>query len=446
MIDKLLETIGQNRLIDYGDKIVVGLSGGADSLSLTHALLTHKNLLGIEVIVVHINHMLRGNDAVADANFVEAFCKQNEIEYRIFDINVSEIAALNGMSFEEAGRMVRYEKFFEVLRDTDAQKIAVAQNRNDVLETFFINLFRGSGVDGLASIEYLRDDVIIRPLLDIPRTEIELYCKINGLEPRHDYTNDENEYMRNKVRNVLLPNLREQFNPSIDEAIFKTVSIMRTEKEFWRYHNEKLFTECCKYEDERVSIGTTVFDQLHYAEKAQLIRHAIKRMKGNLTNLSFEQLEQIIGLTRTGARVKIDHRLFIRRSHNDLILYWEDSLTAPSTKTLFVKRVPLDALNEYVLSSECVAVDADAIVGNVHARTRKSGDEFVPLGMKGHKKIKAFFIDEKIPFVDREKIMLVSDDEKIIWVENRRISDLCKITERTKNVMIISFQELVESK
>ncbi|HAS73810.1 MAG TPA: tRNA lysidine(34) synthetase TilS, partial [Clostridiales bacterium UBA8960] len=341
MIEKMLSTIKQNQLIEYGDKIVVGLSGGADSLSLTHALLSLKEMFGLEIMAVHINHMLRGEAADADAGFVEAFCLENHLPFKIYKVNVTDFANEKGLSFEEAGRIVRYEKFYEALGAFDAHKIAVAQNRNDVLETFFINLLRGSGIDGLSSIDYKRDGVIIRPLLDIERSEIDQYCLDNGLIPRYDHTNDENDYLRNKVRNVLLPDLRENYNPSLDDAVMKTVNIMRCEKSFWHDQNEKRFHECCTYENDVVTIGTTVYDALHPAEKNQLIRYAVKRMKGNLTNLSYDQINQIARLKRTGSMCRIDDRLSIRRSHNALIMYFEDQILEPSEKKLFVKKVPL---------------------------------------------------------------------------------------------------------
>lgn len=445
MLEKMMTTISKHNLIEQGDKIIIGLSGGVDSLSMAHALLSQKEALGIELIAVHVNHMLRGDAANEDATFVRDFCLRQQLECVVVEVDVPKIAKEMRLSFEEAGRIVRYNAFEEVLKSHGAQKIAVAQNRNDVIETFFINLFRGAGVDGLASIEHFRDGVVIRPLLDIDRKTIDIYCEKNQLNPRHDHTNDENDYVRNKIRNILIPNLREAFNPSVDDAIFKTVEIMRNEKDFWRYHNEKLSSECCRYENGMAFIGTNTYDRLHEAEKVQLVRTAIKRLKGTLANLSFEQIALCAGLERIGAKCELGDSWALRRSHEALILYREDAIQPAETRKLHTINLPIEDLNRYKLDTRCVAVDADKVMGIVHTKTRQPGDKFMPLGMSGQKKIKDFFIDEKIPFIEREKIMLVCDDEKIIWVENTRISEQCKITEETKNVMIMSFQELVES-
>lgn len=446
MLEKMLTTISKHKLIEKGDKIILGLSGGADSLSMTHALLSQKEALGIELIAVHVNHMLRGDAADADAAFVREFCQKQELECVIVEVDVPNIAKSLRVSFEEAGRIVRYNAFENVLKSHGAHKIAVAQNRNDVIETFFINLFRGAGIDGLAAIEHFRDGVFIRPLLDIDREAIDAYCEMYRLAPRHDHTNDENDYVRNKIRNVLLPNLREQFNPSIDEAIFKTVEIMRSEKDFWRYHNEKLSSECCRYENGMAFIDTNTYDRLHETEKVQLVRATIKHLRGSLSNLSFEQIALCAGLTRVGAKCELGDSWALRRGQDAMVLYREDAIRPVEAKELYTVYLPKEELKKYKLDARCVALDADKVNGNVRARTRQPGDKFMPLGMSGHKKIKDFFIDEKIPFTERERIMLVCDDEKIIWVENIRISEQCKITEETKNVMIMSFQELVESK
>ena len=446
MLDVMMRTIEKHRLIDYGDKIVIGLSGGADSLSMTHALLRQKEVLGIELIAVHVNHKLRGEAADSDASFVQAFCRQHEIECVLVEVDVSKLAIDRKLSFEEAGRIVRYNAFVDVLNTYGAQKIAVAQNRNDVVETFFINLFRGSGIDGLSSIDYIREDMIIRPLLDIERIEIDAYCKANSLWPRHDHTNDEVDYVRNRIRNDLLPKLREDYNPSINDAVMRTISMMRAEKSYWLHKSEQLSMLCCKYENGMALIDLSQYGRLHEVEKLQLLRYAIKRLKGSIVNLSYDKYQMCASLERTGTKCELGDGWALRRSHDALILYREEAINEVLSKPLFTCIVPKEAMHRFKLDASCVAVDADKISGNLQARNRKPGDRFVPLGMKGHKKIKSFFIDEKVPFTEREKIMLVCDEEKIIWVENKRISELCKITESTKNVMIMSFQELVESK
>jgi tRNA(Ile)-lysidine synthase len=440
----MLKTIKENGLIAIGDRIIIGLSGGPDSLAMTHALLKLKVPYGLELYTVHVNHMFRGEHADADEVFVRAYCKENDLPCFVFNVDVMSKAKELGISFEEAGRNVRYEKFEEVLKQVAANKIAIAQNKNDTIETFFINLFRGSGVDGLASIDYMRDDRIIRPILDVSRAEIELYCVHNKLEPMRDHTNDENDYMRNKIRNEFLPHIRETFNPSIDETIGKTIQIMKSEKVFWMAHRVRLFDAVCKWVEGDIHIEQIAFERLLESEKHQLLRYCILQMRGTLKNVSYDTVSRMTDLGRTGAICEIDKEFSIVKQYGALVLYENNRKRAVRTFDLFAKSISRDEMEKYKFNKTCVAIDKDTVVGALHVRTRKDGDRFVPQGMNGHKKLKDFYIDEKVPKNERDNIHLVCDDEKIIWIENMRLDDRCKITETTNNIMILSFQELVE--
>lgn len=444
MFETMLNTVKDNGLIAFGDRIIIGLSGGPDSLAMTHALIKLKELFGLELYAVHVNHLYRGEHSDADETFVKAYCKENDVLCFSYRVDVLAKAKALGISFEEAGRNVRYEKFEEVMKQVGANKIAIAQNRNDLIETFFINLFRGSGVDGLASIDYMRDNLFIRPILDVSRDDVERYCVQNNLTPRHDHTNDENDYVRNRIRNEFLPYVRETFNPSINETIGKTIHLMKTEKAFWNAHRNRLFEANCKWVEGNIHIDHIAFENMLESEKYQLLRHCIMQLRGNLKDVSFETISRMTELQRTGAICEIDKRFSVIKQYDSLVLYENNVKKDIQSHEFYTKRITRQELAKYKLKSTCVAIDFEAIVGTLYVRTRKAGDRFVPLGMNGHKKIKDFFIDEKVPKFDRDSIQLVCDDEKIIWIQNMRLDDRCKITETTNNIMILSFQELVE--
>jgi len=444
VFEVMLNTVKEHNLIAYGDRIVIGLSGGPDSLAMTHALLELKEAYGLDLYAVHVNHMFRGEHADDDEAFVASFCIANALPCYSFKVDVPSQAKTMGLSFEDAGRRVRYEKFEQVMQQVGANKIAVAQNKNDVVETFFINLFRGAGIDGLASIEYMRDQLYIRPLLDVSRQDIELYCEQNDLTPRHDGTNDESDYVRNKIRNEFLPYIRAEFNPSIDAAISKTVHIMKSDKTFWKVHRQRLFEAICKWVEGDIQINQEAFDALHESEKYQLLRQCILYMKGNLTDISFDTLSRIIALHRTGAICEIEKDLSVVKQYGVLLIYKHKLVKPIEAQTLFTKCIKRQELFKYVINQSCVAIDYDTVVGCLNIRTRKEGDFFKPLGMKGHKKLKDFFIDAKVPKNERSRVLIVCDDEKIIWIQNMRLDERCKITETTTNIMILSFQELVE--
>lgn len=448
MLKQMLETIYDHQLIEKNDKIVVGLSGGPDSLALIHALYHFKESLQIDLVAVHINHMFRGVLADADEQFVKTFCELHDIPIYSYRIDVGEYAKEIGTSFEDAGRKVRYQYFQKVLIKEKAQKIAVAQNKNDLIETFFINLFRGSGVDGLASIDYKRDQIYIRPLLDVDRNSIEAYCLENALNPRRDHTNDENDYLRNKIRNDLLPSLKAVYNPSLDQTLYKTIKIMKREKEFWQKHTEHVFKDSCKWEENKVRISKKGYDLLHEAEQLQLLRHAILKVRGNLTNISSDMLKRIRLLSKTGTFVDIDFNNRVLLSYDELIIehkVYSSVEVAPVLEKKKVSRQVYEKVKNSIDTSDIIAVDEATISGNLILRHREDGDVFVPIGMSGHKKIKDFFIDEKIAKEKRNQIWLICDDEKIVWVHGMRMNDMCKITNKTENILLISFNDIVEA-
>ncbi len=444
----MLETIYDHHLIEKNDKIIVGLSGGPDSLALIHALYHFKESLQIDLVAVHINHMFRGVLADEDERFVKSFCELNEIPIYSYRIDVGEYAKEIGTSFEDAGRRVRYQYFQKVLVKEGAQKIAVAQNKNDLIETFLINLFRGSGVDGLASIDYKRDQIYIRPLLDVDRPSIEAYCLENALNPRRDHTNDENDYLRNKIRNDLLPSLMAVYNPSLDQTLYKTIQIMKQEKEFWQKHTKYMFENSCKWEENKVRISKCEYDLLHEAEQLQLLRYSISKVRGNLTNISSDMLKRIRLLSKTGTFVDLDLKHRVLLSYDELIVEQRVYSYVEERPILEQKKISIQAyeqVKQNIDTSEIIAVDEATISGDLILRHRKDGDNFVPMGMSGHKKIKDFFIDEKVPKEERDQIWLICDDEKIVWVHGMRMNDKCKITNKTKNILLISFNDIVEA-
>ena len=214
MKKKILETIKKFNLIANGDKLVLGVSGGPDSISMLDILnkirLDNTIKLNFKLVVVHINHMIR-EEAKEDELYVKKYCEKNNIEFYSKSIDVKKLANTNKIGTEEAGRNVRYEFFNEILEKTSSNKIAIAHNKNDNAETMIMNIMRGSGVSGLKGIEPKRG-IYIRPLIECERTEIEKYCEENILNPRIDKTNFENDCTRNKIRNIVLPYIKKEFN------------------------------------------------------------------------------------------------------------------------------------------------------------------------------------------------------------------------------------------
>src|SRR5699024_6346005 len=200
VFEKVLNTINKYNLIESGDKIVIGISGGPDSVCLLHILNRLKDKLDIELYAAHLNHQIRGIEAQKDALYVSEICKEMGIIYFIKSIDVPKYCEENSLSIEEGARKLRYEMFDEIKQKTRSNKIAIGHNLNDQAETVLMRIMRGTGLQGLRGIEYIRENSIIRPLLDIERKDIEQYCEVHNLNPRIDESNLENIYTRNKIR------------------------------------------------------------------------------------------------------------------------------------------------------------------------------------------------------------------------------------------------------
>ena len=237
MLNKILSTINKYNLIQKGDKIVIGVSGGPDSMCLLDSLYYLKDKLNIEIFVAHINHMIR-KEADEETEYVKDYCKNKNIKCYVKKVEVEKLAKEQKLGTEEMGRKIRYEFFKEIAKKENANKIATAHNLNDNVETVLLNLLRGTGVSGLKGIEIKRienDIEYIRPIRECERKEIEEYCEKQKLNPKVDKTNLESIYNRNKVRNDLIPYLKREFNPNILEGINRLSDIAREEEEYFDY-------------------------------------------------------------------------------------------------------------------------------------------------------------------------------------------------------------------
>lgn len=229
--EKVLKTIQRYNMLEDGDKVVIGVSGGPDSMTLLNILNDLKEKLNINLYVAHINHMIR-EEADEETEYVKEFCAKINVEFFFKKVKVEEIAKGQKIGTEEAGRNIRYEFFEEVAKKVGANRIATAHNSNDNAETVLMNIIRGTSVSGLKGIEKVRDGRLIRPIIECSRDEIEEYCKEKRLNPKYDKSNSENIYTRNKIRNMLIPFIKQEFNSNIIEGINRLSQIATEEEQF----------------------------------------------------------------------------------------------------------------------------------------------------------------------------------------------------------------------
>ena len=293
--NNVLKTILKYQMISNGDKIVVAVSGGPDSMALLNTLYNLREQLKCKLYVAHVNHMIR---AVADdeTEYVKEFCKNKDISFYMKKVNVLKLAQEQKISTEEAGRNERYNFFEEIYNMVDANKIAIAHNANDNAETVLMNIIRGTGISGLKGIEPIRFNKYIRPLIETQRKDIENYCKDNFLNPKYDESNKENIYTRNKVRNILIPLIKEEFNPNIIQAINRLSDLASDENRYIDNLVEENYKKICIKSNDDILLDLKKFNELDSFIKSKVILLCIYKLFGTTKGIEKKHIEDIIKL------------------------------------------------------------------------------------------------------------------------------------------------------
>lgn len=294
--NKVIDTINKYELIENGDKIVIGVSGGPDSMCLLNILKDLRKIFKFEIVVAHVNHMIR-KEAKDDENYVKEYCKNNNIEFYSKSIEVEKIANNEKKGTEETGRKVRYDFFEEVLKITNSNKIAIAHNKNDNAETIIMNVLRGSGISGLKGIEAKKDNKYIRPLIECERCNIEEYCKEKNLEPRIDKTNFENIYTRNKIRNIVIPYIKEEFNSNVIDTLIRLSDLIKQEDEYLNFQVKKIYNEICLGKKEKeIILDLKMFNKQEQVIKSRLLLYTITELMGSAEGVYKIHIEDLIKL------------------------------------------------------------------------------------------------------------------------------------------------------
>ncbi|HGM3508627.1 tRNA lysidine(34) synthetase TilS [Clostridioides sp. ZZV15-6383] len=461
IFDKVLGTINKHNLIQKGDKIVLGLSGGPDSVCLLHVLNRLKKDFNIEIYAAHLNHQIRGIEAQKDALYVSKLCEDMGIVFFVKSINVPKYCENEGLSLEEGARKLRYEMFYEIKDKIKANKIAIGHNLNDQAETVMMRIMRGTGLTGLKGIDYIRDNCIIRPILDVERSEIEEYCEAYNLNPRIDKTNLENIYTRNKIRLDLLPYMKDNFNSNVIESIVRMSNSLKSDNDYIEKEAEAKFREVSNVKEKGfVEINLDNFICLHDAIKVRVLRNSIKHILGDTNFVDQRHIEDIMSLesdSKVNKMLTLPRNIFVYRKKDSIILTNEEIVNeeiefyynVPSNGFIKIKElkqiietqvISIDRYKSMKLDNSSKGFDFNKVKGGIVIRSRRQGDK-IKLAM-GSKKVKDLFIDLKIPREERCKIPIITDSEGIICVGDYKISENYKIDESTKEVLKINFNKL----
>lgn len=452
LIGRMRENIKREELLCKGDRVLIGFSGGPDSLCLFHLLKRLKKEVGFTMAACHINHGFRGSAADEDMEFCRAFCERTGVPFFSKSVRCNEIAKKESLSEEEAGRKVRYDFFGEVM-NTKLQpeygknrvKVALGQNRDDQAETLLFRILRGTGIDGLAGMDFSRWDKrgyeVIRPILNISRKEIEEYCRERGLMPRQDLTNEEALYMRNKIRLNLLPLLEKEYNPKIKNALWRLGELAREERDYFHREEELMYDRILFREIKegsfikKVELSLKGMYDLDKCMCRRMIRYAFNKigLTHDMAEVQIAQGSEIIKKGKTSLSVDFPHNYKMHISYGRVIFGKKEKKETVLPKLIVHKYVSdeklslenfadrydkegnacfnLESLMAYLgYSSE----RGDEFIKGLRCRFKEAGDSIF-LGF-GHKKIKKMLGDLKIPADEREHVFVIALGKEVIWI------------------------------
>ena len=469
VLEQVRETILQHSLISRGDTVIVGVSGGPDSLTLLNCLRMLSEELGIVVHVAHLNHQLRESASDRDAQFVAWLSQEWKLPKTIGARDVRALASSEHLSIEEAARRARYEFLIEVARQNGATTLAVAHHADDQVETVLMHFLRGAGLGGLRGMRY-RIGVgdlgfetarapgpplsLVRPLLDVTRDQIEAYCKRNYLAPHYDQTNSDTTFFRNRLRNETLPYL-ETLNPNVRETLVRASHALADDFDFLQHGVSSAYALVAHEIESAIVFDREAWRALHPAIQRGTLRAAVQQLRGDLRNIDWTHIEDArhVALEKSaGARATLPAGLMLSIGYADFAI--ADTARGPARPDLpqlIVERVEVLAQgvtelpeSDWIVQTEIADHETetadrwtarlafDRCQGALGLRRRRAGDRFQPAGMGGHTQtLHEFMINEKIPRAARAALPLLVVDDRIVWVCGWRIDERARPTDAT---------------
>lgn len=454
LYEDVQKTVNKYNLISKEDSIVVGVSGGPDSVCLLHLLYRISKNISIKIYAVHLNHQIRGLDAYLDSLYVSKLCDDLDIPCFVKSIDVPKYCKDNKLGLEVGARKLRYEIFNEVRNSVSANKIAIGHNKNDQAETILMRIMRGTGLRGLKGIGYLRIDGVIRPILDIKREDIEKYCEENNLKPRIDRTNLEEVYSRNKIRLKILPYMKQEFNENIVDSIVRMSNSLRTDSDYIEHQVEKSYESVTKKYSDGVYIFTENLKNFHLAIKTRIVIKAIETILGNTISIDKKHIDEILELEakeKKDKKINLPRGLFVYR-FSDYILITNKEVSFENIEyeyelqpgvSIYIPEIGKTFKSEVIsykdfdknnFEKNIQYIDLNKINGKLTLRNRRQGDKIRLLG--GTKKIKDLFIGLKIPREERSFVPLITDkDQTVISVYGYRINIDYKVDNNTRKIL-----------
>lgn len=450
MLNRIAKFIKRNEMILPGDLVIVGVSGGPDSMALLHILNRLTKDWDFNIAGAHLNHCLR-EQAFAEEQFVRNQCCLWGIPFYSRTMAVKEVAARQKKSLEEAGRNCRYQFFSELMAELGGKRIATAHHHDDVAETVLLHLLRGAGLKGLRGIIPVSGS-LIRPLLPVRKSELIDYLNKNSIEYCLDKSNEDIIYTRNRIRHELIPYLQKEFNPRIVESLNQLAVIAGEENLVMEEETQRLWQDIAiKEEKEVIVLDSMLLASLKPALQRRIIKKALGRLAGELewnmedTNMVMElaaregssrliHLKKEVRVNKVYDKVIFTTRnRIINKFSYPVIIPGKITIQETGDKYLF----ELVERRDFLSTGNEIYLDYDKISAPVVLRSRKDGDRFQPLGFKGHKKVKNLFIDKKVPLFERDKVPILASGETIYAVLGFQIAEQAAVSQDTSRIVVI---------
>jgi tRNA(Ile)-lysidine synthase len=442
----VLKFIEEKKLFKPGDKVLIALSGGPDSVFLSYLLNKFKKKLKIEIGAFHVNHTLRGKSADADESFCREFTKNLRIEFSSVKIDVNKIAEKNKISTEEAGREVRYSELQKYSKKYHFDKIVTAHTADDNAETILLNLIKGTGLKGISGIPIVREN-IVRPLLSIRKSEILNCLNENKIKFQIDKTNLSNDYERNFIRNEIIPRIKAKLNPSIEESLFYSSEIFKDYYSYIQNEVNLLSKSALKKAKDNAFVLSNEIQGIHPVIRREFLKAAVERnFFVQSTFNDIKNLELLI-TQQKGKKINLANGLSAVKEKDGILISKNlDEFHTQLTRVFIGKENQINGFKLFLLpkgrsdikfSSEGLRefISADNIEGPLFVRNWTEGDRFIPLGMKGFKKISDFLTDQNVASSEKKKQLVLTDKNRIVWVIGLRIDERFKITKATKKIL-----------
>ncbi|MBN2516843.1 MAG: tRNA lysidine(34) synthetase TilS [Deltaproteobacteria bacterium] len=471
MLQKVRQTIEKYKMLDAEDRVGVAVSGGPDSIALLRVMTNIAAEFRLSLVIIHVNHDLRGEESEREERFVRTLGESMKIPVAARKISIPAIRKREQGSVENISRRERYGYFEEVKESYSLDKIALGHNQDDQAETVIMKFLRGSGLEGLRGILPVRDGMYVRPLIEATREEILVFLREEGAQYMTDSSNVDDIYVRNRIRNRLIPALKEQYNPRLAENIARMADIIRLENDFIeQYVKDALLKLNIIYEGNKVGINIPDFKLLPPVIRLRIIKRLLQNRSSSKMKISYVHVKAVIGLIegpRSNGLLDLPLGIMVRREYDNLTIVKDEvssKLTDPHDKnkkrkddkwgvndyyydifipgTVKIKEAGLTidfsciGIEQIDFNAEnTVFMDYDSLTFPLIIRNIRAGDRMQPLGLGGTKKVKSIFIDKKIPRSKRGKTPLLVDQISVLWIPGIKLSDRVRVTDATKTVL-----------